>query len=67
MLGAPGKQSTNGNGRRRCKKSGNEHLCSNPYSIAICQANLKNKHLETSFSGYRILVMNSRGRGVQST
>ena len=41
-LGAPGKQSTNGNGWRRCKKSGNEHLCCNPYLIAIRQANLKN-------------------------
>ena len=34
-LGAVGKLSTNGNGWRRCNKSGNEHLYCNPYSIAI--------------------------------
>ena len=34
-LGAVGKLSTNGNGWRRCNKSGNEHLYCNPYSISI--------------------------------
>ena len=42
VLGAVGKLSTNGNGWRRCNKSGNEHLYCNPYLIAIRQANLKN-------------------------
>ena len=37
-----GKQRTDRNGLRRCNKSGNEHLCCNPYSIAVRQANLKN-------------------------
>ena len=37
-----GKQRTDRNGLRRYNKSGNEHLCCNPYSIAVRQANLKN-------------------------
>ena len=47
-LGAVGKLSTNGNGWRRCNKSGNEHLYCNPYLIAIRQANLKNNSSKTS-------------------
>ena len=35
-LGTSGKQRTDRNGLR------NEHLCCNPYSIAVRQANLKN-------------------------